>query len=418
MYRTIQGTHDILPADQPFWSRIRAAFEAAGRLYGFERIDTPIFETAAIFRKGIGEGTDIVDKEMYVFTDKGGTELTLRPEFTASVVRAYLQNGMPMLPQPVKLMSEGPLFRHDRPAAGRFRQFHQLNAEIIGTADAAADAEIISFARDLLAGLGFRETRFEVNSTGCPACKPRYIEALVAFLRPRADRLPRTDRERLERSPLRILDSKEEGIEEALDGAPRIIEYLCDDCRSHFDDVKAYLGDLEIAWIPQWRLVRGLDYYTKTVFETFAAGLPPGIAICGGGRYDGLVERLGGSPTPGIGFAAGIERMILALKAAGEAPPPPPPPAAFIVPFGGETKRRAMRLARELRDAGLGACVGLGGRGIKSQLRLAGKIGTPFAVIIGDDELASGEATLRDMRASEQVRVPLDQIVVRIRAAL
>lgn len=418
MYRTIYGTHDILPEDQPHWARIHGAFEELARLYGFARIDTPIFEAAAVFRKGVGEGTDIVDKEMYVFRDKGGGEITLRPEFTASVVRAYIQHGMPMRSKPVKLYSVGPLFRHDRPAAGRYRQFHQLNAETIGTADPAADAEILALARDLARRLGFRQVRFHVNSTGCPACKPPYVAELVAYLEPRRDRLPPTDRDRLQRNPLRILDSKEEGIEEVLRDAPRIGDTLCASCRDHFAELLDYLEALEIAWVPDWRLVRGLDYYTKTVFETFVEGLPAGAAICGGGRYDGLVEILGGPPTPAVGFAAGIERIILALKDRGEGPAASAPPAALFVHFGGATKREAVRLSRALRDAGIAACIALGDRGLRAQLRLAGKLGAPFAVICGEDELASGTVTLRDMRAGDQVRVPAEELAARIREGL
>ena len=317
MYQAPRGTQDILPADRPYWRYVTEQMQQVASLFGFQQIDTPIFEETALFVRGVGQGTDIVDKEMYSFEDKGGAEITLRPEFTAGIMRAYIEHGMHVLPQPVKLYSIGPIFRYERPQAGRYRQHHQFNVESVGEQDPAVDLEIMSLAWTLLSRLGFKGLNFQINSTGCPQCRPAYRQALIDYFKPHEARLNETDRRRLSINPLRLLDSKEEAAQPLLSDAPHSVDYLCEDCATHFNTLRSYLDALGMPHTVNFRLVRGLDYYTKTVFEIWAEGIGAQAAVCGGGRYDGLIEELGGPPTPGIGFGMGIERVILSLKEQG-----------------------------------------------------------------------------------------------------
>jgi histidyl-tRNA synthetase len=406
-FRRIRGTNDLLPEDEPFWAHVTGRAVAIARRFGFEEIGTPMFEMTALFARGVGEDTDIVSKEMYSWQDRGrdgeaGESLTLRPEFTAGVARAYIENGLASRPQPQKLHSLGPIFRRERPQKGRFRQFHQFNAEIFGSRDPVADLEILLLAHTLYAELGFKNLSFQLNSTGDPACKPDYVARLRAYLEPMADRLAPTDRDRLQRNPLRVLDSKERETLPLLADAPRIEDSLCDDCRSHFAELRGYLDALGIPYQLNHRLVRGLDYYTKTVFELWGEGLGAQAALCGGGRYDGLVELLGGPPTPGVGFATGIERIILSLREQGVTPPPLPRPAVFVAYQGDAAKRVAVSLAADLRRAGIGARVAFDGRSLKSQLRDADRAGCQYVAIVGPDEAAAGTVTLRDLAKSDQ----------------
>lgn len=405
------GTLDILPEDQPYWEYVVACAVRLARQAGFERIDVPIFEATDLFARGIGTATDVVEKEMYTFTDKGGDSLTLRPEFTAGVVRAYIENGMHVRPQPVKLYSVGPVFRYDRPQAGRFRQFHQFNLEILGEQDPLADLEVMVVIWDLYATLGFRDLSFQLNSTGCPRCRPGYVEVLRDYYRHHRDEVCDDCRRRMERNPLRVLDCKADVCQPIIEAAPPILNHLCDECAEHFARLREYLDLLGRPYTINHRLVRGLDYYTKTVFEVWAAGIGAQAAVCGGGRYDGLAEILGGPPTPGVGVAAGIERIILAMKSQGIPVPPLPPPPVFLAHLGDAARREAVRLADALRRAGVGVWVAFGERGLKSQMREADKRGARFTVILGEDELARGVAAVRDMAASEQVEVPLEELV-------
>lgn len=411
LYRAPRGTQDILPEDRPYWRHITERAHAVAALYGYEFIDTPIFEETALFVRGVGEGTDIVDKEMYSFQDKGGDNLTLRPEFTAGVMRAYLEHGMRTRPQPVKLYSLGPIFRHEKPQAGRYRQFWQFNVEAIGEMDPALDVEVMSVAWQLYEDLGFGGLSFQINSTGDPRCRPRYIEALVAYYRQHLDVLNDDDRRRLERNPLRLLDSKAPAAQPIIEAAPKIADYLCDECAQHFARVRRYLDELGRPYVVNHRLVRGLDYYTKTVFEVYAEGIGAQNAVCGGGRYDGLIEALGGPPTPGIGFATGIERIILALKERGIAVPGQPPPVAFVAPLGEQGKTTALKLVTELRIAGIPALLAFGDRSLKAQLRAADRAGAIYTVILGEDELALGQAALRHMAQGTQQNIPLQDVV-------
>jgi histidyl-tRNA synthetase len=366
-----------------------------------------MFEATELFARGVGEGTDIVDKEMYSFEDKGGHDLTLRPEFTAGVVRAYIENGIRVLPQPVKLYSFGPTFRYDRPQAGRYRQFTQFNIEILGTQDPAADLEVMVLVWDLYASLGFRDLAFQLNSTGCPECKPSYIAVLKGYYADHLDETCEDCHRRLEVNPLRVLDCKVDGCQPIIENAPHIMDYLCDECAEHFAELRASLDLLGRTYTINHRLVRGLDYYTKTVFEMWAVGIGAQAAVCGGGRYDGLVELLGGPPTPGVGFGSGIERIVLVMKQLEVQVPPLPTPPVFVAHLGAQARKEAVRLASALRAAGVGAWLAFGRRGLKSQLREAGKRGVRYVVILGEDELAFGVATVRDMEAGDQVSVEL-----------
>jgi histidyl-tRNA synthetase len=410
-YQRPTGTLDTLPEDQHYWYHVRARARHLAELAGFERIDVPIFEVTELFARGVGEGTDIVDKEMYSFADKGGHELTLRPEFTAGLVRAYIENGMYVLPQPVKLYAFGPVFRYERPQAGRYRQHTQFDVEILGEQDPAADLEAMLLAWDLYADLGFRDLAFQLNSTGCPQCKPRYVTVLRDYYMDHSDEICEDCRRRLERSPLRVLDCKADQCQPIITGAPHIIDHLCTECAEHFAALRGYLDLLGRSYTINHRLVRGLDYYTKTVFEVWAAGIGAQSAVCGGGRYDGLAELLGGQPMPGVGFASGLERIILVMKQLGVEVPPLPTPPVFLAHLGPRAKREALRLVNVLRRADVGVWLSFGERGLRSQLREADKRGVRYTIILGEDELAAGVATVRDMQAGEQVGVELAELV-------
>ncbi len=405
------GTHDILPEEQPYWEYVTDFAVRLARQAGFERIDVPIFEATELFARGIGATTDVVEKEMYTFTDKGGESLTLRPEFTAGVVRAYIENGMHVRPQPVKLYSIGPVFRYDRPQAGRFRQFHQFNMEILGEMDPVADLEVMLIIWDLYAGLGFRDLSFQLNSTGCPRCRPGYVRVLKEYYEGHIGEICEDCRRRLERNPLRVLDCKADVCQPVIAAAPPITDHLCDECADHFAQLREYLDLLGRPYTLNHRLVRGLDYYTKTVFEVWAAGIGAQAAVCGGGRYDGLAEALGGLPTPGVGVAAGIERIIMVMKAQELEVPPLPAPNIFLAHLGDRARREAVRLADELRRAGVAVWTAFGERGLKSQMREADKRGARYVVILGEDELARRVAAVRDMAANEQTEIPLEGLV-------
>ncbi len=410
----LTGMHDVLPDERPYWDAIIATAENLARRYGFQRIDTPILEATELFSRGVGEGSDFfVQKEMYTIHEADGTSITLRPEFTAGFVRAYIQNGMSSWSQPVKLYTIGPSFRRERPQAGRLRQHSQVNCEIMGEDDPAADVEVMMVAMNLYHELGFKGLTFQVNSTGCPVCKPGYIEKLVAYLDDHLDKLADIDKERLTKNPLRVLDSKAPGMDELLADAPHIADHLCDDCREHFVEVRELLEALGQSYTINFRLVRGIDYYTKTVFEVWQAGIGAQAALCGGGRYDGLAEDIGGPPTPGVGFGSGIERIILGMKEQGVELAPPAPLPVLVAHFGGATKAAAVKLAFDLRGAGIGARLAFSrrGRSMKSQMREAGRHDARYVLIIGDDELAQGEATVRPLvEGEEQTRLPLGQL--------
>ena len=406
-YQRPTGTLDILPEDQPIWDHVRKHARHLAELAGFERIDVPMFEDTEVFARSIGEGTDTVDKEMYTFTDKGGNSLTLRPEFTAGVMRAFIENGLHVRPRPLKLYSMGPTFRYERPQAGRYRQFVQFNAEILGEQGPEADMEILLLVWDLYAGLGFRDLEFQLNSTGCPRCKPAYVDVLTRYYAVHSNAICEDCRRRLERSPLRVLDCKAAQCQPVIAQAPHMLDHVCEECADHFATLREYLDLLGRGYVLNHTLVRGLDYYTKTVFEVWAAGIGAQAAVCGGGRYDGLVEMLGGPPTPGVGVGVGLERIILVMKALGVAVPPLPLAPVFLAHLGAAAKCRSLQLADELRGQDVASWLSYGDRGLRSQLREAGKRSARYVVILGEDELARGVTAVKDMQEGDQVEVEL-----------
>jgi histidyl-tRNA synthetase len=415
-YQRPTGTLDILPEDQHYWYHVRGWARRLAELAGFERLDLPIFEVTELFARGIGTGTDIVDKEMYTFTDRGDNRLTLRPEFTAGVVRAYIEHGLHVRTQPQKLYNFGPIFRYERPQAGRYRQHTQFNIEILGEQDPAADVEVMALVWDLYAGLGFRDLTFQLNSTGCPRCRPGYVETLRAYYAGHHDDICEDCHRRLERSPLRVLDCKADQCQPIIASAPHFLDHVCGECAEHFHTLCEYLDLLGRVYAVNHRLVRGLDYYTKTVLEVWAAGIGAQAAVCGGGRYDGLIELLGGAPTPAVGIAVGLERIILVMKDIGVEVPSLPAPSVFLAHLGPQAKREALRVADALRREGVGAWIAFGERGLKSQLREAGKRAANHVVILGENELEAGVATVRDMRAGEQASVELTGLVEWLKA--
>jgi histidyl-tRNA synthetase len=410
-YTAPRGTHDILPEEWPYWRHIIDQMQQTAALFGFEQIDTPLFEETSLYVRGVGEGTDIVDKEMYSFLDKGGNNITLRAEFTAGVMRSYIENGMRVRPQPVKLFSIGPIFRFERPQAGRYRQHYQFNVEVIGEQDPAVDAEVIALAWHLFSRLGFRGLALQLNSTGCPQCRPAYLQGLVAYYQGYVGVICDDCKRRLECNPLRVLDCKNEQCQPVIAGAPHIVDHLCRECACHFAALREYLDGLGLAYAMNHRLVRGLDYYTKTVFEVYASGIGAQAAVCGGGRYDGLIEELGGPPTPGIGFGSGIERQILTMKEQGIVPPPLPEPMLFVANLGEAARLTALHLAQALRAAGLPTLFGFGQRSLKAQLKSANRAGVRYALIMGDNEVATWSVTVRDLKDSSQQAVPYDQVI-------
>lgn len=413
------GMQDVLPQERRYWDYVTETAVVLARQYGFERIDLPIIEYTELFARGMGEASDVfVQKEMYTIEEPDGSSITLRPEFTAGFVRAYIENGMGSWPQPVKLYSIGPIFRRERPQAGRYRQHSQFNCEILGEIDPAADLEVMMLAMNLYRTLGYKGLAFQLNSTGCPECKPVYIEKLKAYLADHVDELADIDKERMKRNPLRVLDSKEPGMDELLANAPHIVDHLCDDCASHFADLRTLLDELDQPYTINFRLVRGIDYYTKTVFEVWAEGIGAQAAVCGGGRYDGLSEDIGGPPTPGVGFGSGIERIILGLQEQDVPPPPLPQPAVLVAHFGGETKEAAVKLTYRLRAAGIGTRLAFARRrrSMKSQMREADKQDARFVLIVGGDEIENDFVTVRPLDGGEQTEVANDQIVAWLQA--
>jgi histidyl-tRNA synthetase len=396
----------LLPNEQKYWRYIEDRAVALARHYGFGRIDTPVFEDSALFVRSVGAGTDIVEKEMYTFQDRGGDSMTLRPEGTAPVCRAYLEHGMHNLPQPVRLYYFCPVFRYERPQAGRFRQHHQFGVEVLGDADPSVDAEVVELAWRLMLSLGLKDISLLLNSIGDPQCRPAYIAALKAYYSGQYQLICPECRHRLEHNPLRLLDCKVETCRELGEGAPRSVEHLCPPCQEHWDKLQQYLATMNVPYQVDHRLVRGLDYYTRTVFEVQPLEGGAQSTICGGGRYDGLIQQLEGRPTPGIGFATGMERLALNLKRSGVAVPEEPGPRYLVANVGDAARPSALELAAQIRQAGVGAMLSSGSRTLRGQLRQANALGIPYVVILGDDELQRGEVVIRDMQASTQEARP------------
>jgi len=405
-----RGTNDILPEDWPYWKYVRDTAERVCEQFGYRRIETPIFEHAGVFLRTSGEGTDIVEKEVYLFEDRGGDRLALRPEGTANVMRAYVEHGLGSAPQPVRLYYIGQNFRYDRPQAGRYRQHTQLGIEAVGDGHPLVDAEVINLLLSFYRELGLTGYSLKINTIGDPACRPRYIEVLRDYYRPLLGRVCPDCRIRFDKNPLRLLDCKEEQCQPIIAGAPRMHDYLCDACREHFAKLQAYLSLLKIGFSIDERLVRGLDYYTRTVFEVHPKEEGAQSAMGSGGRYDGLIELLGGPPTPGIGFGTGFERLILNLKRQEVPVPPTPPPDVYIAHIGDEAIALALEVAEAVRGAGCGAILGSAGRSLKAHLRQASARDARFAAIIGQNEAAAREVTLRDMRDHTERRLTLGDV--------
>jgi histidyl-tRNA synthetase len=406
-----RGTNDILPGEVEKWHFLERQIRGICREYGYSEVRTPIFEHTELFLRGVGDTTDIVEKEMYTFIDRGKRSITLRPENTASVVRAYLEENLYAGPQPVKLYYCGPMFRYDRPQAGRFRQFHQFGVEVFGSHDPAVDAEVMAMAMDFYGRLGLRNLKLLINSVGCPECRPGLRQELQDYFRPKLENLCHNCRERFNKNPLRILDCKENKCAEAGEGAPVILDCLCQDCREHFEEVKRHLDLLDISYIVDRRLVRGLDYYTHTAFEITAEDIGAQSSIGGGGRYNGLVEICGGPPVPGIGFALGIERILLAMERQGIKLPGFARPDVFVVTAGAPAADAAFRMLFQLRYGGIPADKDYLGRSLKAQMKYAGKTGVRYAVIIGEEEMKKGVVVVRDMRTGGQETIAAEQTI-------
>jgi histidyl-tRNA synthetase len=407
-YRAIKGTRDILPGETPRWQRVERHFAESFARYGYSEIRLPIFEDTALFARGLGDSSDIVEKEMYTFPDKSGNSLTLRPEGTAGVVRAYIEDSLGAEGGAVKLWYAGPMFRYERPQKGRFRQFHQIGAEIFGVAGPEADAELLQMVHATIDGLGVPGLSLQINSLGDAACRPAYRQALLEYFRPHAAELCENCRRRIETNPLRVLDCKAEGCRALRAGAPDVRDHLCQGCREHFAAVCRLLDVVEIPYVVNPALVRGLDYYTRTTFELTSSGLGAQDTVAAGGRYDRLVEEFGGPATPGLGFALGVERLLLLLPDAVAAAAPRP---VFLAALGEAARRAAWPWLAELRARGAAAEWDYEGRSLKSQLRRADRLGARLVVIVGDNELAAGRAQVRDMADKTQREVALVDLV-------
>lgn len=409
--KAIKGTKDALPKDIHKNQYIEATVLDVAERFGYKEIRTPVFEQTQLFQRGVGDTTDVVQKEMYTFDDKGGRSLTLRPEGTAGAVRSYLENGLCNEALPQKVCYVGPCFRYEKPQAGRLREFHQFGAECFGTSSPIADAELIAFAKLIFDTLEVKDLSLEINSIGCPTCRAEYHKALKEYFASRKDELCETCQDRLDRNPMRILDCKSPICSEIAQDAPVVVDYLCDECREHFDSVKKYLDLMNIEYTVNPKIVRGLDYYTKTVFEFVSNQIGAQGTVCGGGRYDGLVKELGGQDTPALGFAMGLERLMLLMEAQGTEFPEASRPDLFVVALGDKATAKAIDIVKDMRDDGFTALLDLNQRSLRAQMKYADKLNAKYIIIIGDNEVQEGIGKLKDMSTGEEVELPLDKFV-------
>jgi len=401
-----RGTIDVLPGEVEKWQYVEESFRRICREYGYAEIRTPVFEHTELFDRGVGDTTDIIEKEMYTFLDRSERSLSLRPEGTAPIARAYVEDKLFSGPQPVKVYYQGPMFRYDRPQAGRYRQFHQLGVEVFGSAAPAIDAEVVAMAMDFCWRFGLK-LDLHINSVGCGVCRPVMRDKLCASLKTRLEDLCGDCRIRLDKNPLRILDCKVKRCREMAEETAAGLNFLCPECADHFRETLGYLDALNVAYIVDPCLVRGLDYYTRTAFEIMAPGVGAQRSVGGGGRYDGLVEMFGGPPTSGIGYAMGLERFLLVMQEQGLTVPDGGRLDVYLVTAEKDLEGRALTLLQELRAKGICADKDYTGRSMKAQLKQAGKSGAPYVVILGSDELSKGKVALRDMLAGSQTEVPL-----------
>ena len=400
-----KGTKDMLPQDAYKWQYIEEEWAKICSEYGFREIRTPVFESTDLFNRGVGDTTDIVQKEMYTFEDMGGRSITLKPEGTSPAVRAFIESNLYAETQPTKIFYDTACYRYEKPQAGRLREFHQFGIENFGTPSMMADAEIIALGYDFLTRMGIEDVELHISSVGCRKCRPVYRKVLQDFLRPKYDCLCETCKSRFDKNPMRILDCKSPEDKEAVKDAPMMLDYLCEDCRKDFEDLKAYLDAMGIRYVEDPSIVRGLDYYTKTAFEFITTKIGAQGTVCGGGRYDHLIEEVGGPDMPGVGFGLGKERLLLLMEACGHDFGAAPGPQIFLAWIGDEAKLYALKLLHELRGKGIRADMDTRERNLKGQMKYANKLGAEYTAVIGDDEVASGEITLKNMSTSEQTKV-------------
>ena len=405
---SVKGTADVLPADSYKWQFVEKKMLETASSFGFQEIRVPVFEYTEVFTKNVGETTDVVQKEMYTFVDKGDRSITLRPEFTAGVVRSVIEHGLINGALPVKACYVGGCYRYEKPQAGRMREFHQFGAEMFGAADPAADAEMILLANSVLTNLGIKNLSLEINSIGCPECRAKYHAALKEYFASRAEELCDTCKDRLDRNPMRILDCKSPVCKAIADDAPVMIDYLCDECKTHFEGVKQHLNAVGLNFTINPKIVRGLDYYTKTVFEFISGEIGAQSTVCGGGRYDGLVSQMGGPQVAALGFGMGIERLMLALQNQNAEFPEAEKCDLYIAPMGDMAAIKATALCTELRRDGFEAQCDVCGRGLKAQMKYADKIGALYSIVLGDNELAENKGTIKNMKSGETFEVSLD----------
>ena len=413
-----KGTKDVLPAEAYKWHFVENTARRIAALYGLREIRTPTFEHTELFLRGVGDTTDIVNKEMYTFLDKGDRSITLKPEGTAGVVRAFIENGLAGGALPLKMYYITPVFRYERPQAGRLREHHQFGVEIFGGKGPETDAEVILLARDYIAALGVEGVELNINSIGCKHCRPKFNEALKEYLRPHLPEMCGTCNARFEKNPLRILDCKEEACAKINEGAPRSIDYLCDECREHFEKLCAILDSCGVKYKINPKLVRGLDYYSKTVFEFVSTAIGSQGTVLGGGRYDTLIENLGGPSVPAIGFGSGIERMLLVLENTGKGIPQEPPLGVYVAGLDEEGRRAAFALVADLRACGIAADFDHASRSVKAQFKYAGKVGARYVVVIGSNELNEGRYTVKNMADSVSESVAAEECAAYLAARL
>ena len=419
LMQTLRGMRDILPDEQPYWERVRRILTKASEEYGFRRLDLPMVEYAHLYLRSIGEGTDIIDKEIYLFNTRGGDRVALRPEMTAGLCRAFIQHGMSVLPKPIKLFTMGSLFRYDRPQEGRYREHWQANFDVLGEADPILDAHVIQLASRVVRDLGLKNIEFQVNSIGTRESRRDYERVLIKFLESQRHKLCQNCRDRLITSPLRILDCKEDKCIQLTANAPQSIDYLDDESRAHFKRLLEYLDELEIMYTINTRLVRGLDYYTRTVFEIRSTDKDgKNYSLGGGGRYDRLIESLGGESTPAIGFGLGLDRIVLEMKRTQVKPYEEPKPRVFLAQLGDLAKRKSLRLFADLEKNGILTAESFGRGSLKSQLRVANRLGVEITVIIGQKEALDETAIVKDMISGTQETVNQDRLVISIKKIL
>jgi len=419
-----RGMRDILPQEQPYWQQVRRVSEKVATDFGYQRVDLPLVEFTNLFTRSIGSGTDIIEKEMYSFSTKGGERVSLRPEFTAGVARAYIQHGMHILPRPVKLYYTGSCYRYDRPQEGRWREFYQFGCEVIGEQNPVLDAQIIQMGWRIIHQLGIRNVKVHVSSIGCPACRKNYRNLLVHYLESKKQKLCIDCKRKLDTNPLRILDCKEDKCIQVRTNAPQSIDHLCDECRIHFKELLEYLEELGIPFELDSALVRGLDYYTKTVFEFFSAlgsddsGKSKRNALGGGGRYDQLIKMLGGEDTPAVGFGLGLDRLVIEMKKLGVRAHKEPNPRIFLAQLGNFAKRKSLRLFESLERAGIMVAESFGRGSLKSQMKIAGRLGVEVTLILGQKEALDGTVIMKDMASGNQEIIDAGKIVDEVKKRL